>query len=176
MQAAELAREVGNKWMNVSMILYGSFARDEFDNRSDVDLLVIGKIAEDKVRGLADGVVEKLTGRGEKTWGFSFIFAKNIDEVDPSLKAAIATEGIVLLGKPSVGTKGLEPHLLFQYDVSKLSATERKRFYRALNVTGLWRFKWGSTLLVPASNAREAEDVLSKHRVVQRRTKVFVKA
>lgn len=175
-QAVELAREVGNKWANVTVVLYGSFARNEFDDRSDVDLLVIGEIVEDEVRWLADRIVEKLGRHGEKTWNFSFIFAKNIEEVDPSLKAAIATEGVVLLGKPSISSRGFEPHVLFQYDVSKLSATERKRFYRALGATGLSKFRWGSTLLVPASSAKEAEDVLGKHRVVLRRTKVFVKA
>lgn len=174
-QAAELAKEIGSKLAGVAVILYGSFARGKFDDRSDVDLLVVGEVAEERVRELANKVLKELEERGEKTWGFSFIFVESIDEVDPSLKATIATEGITLLGRPSVSAEGLEPHVLFQYDVSKLSATERKRFYRALNSTGLSKFKWGSALLVPASDAGEAEDLLSGHRVARRRARVLLK-
>lgn len=173
-QAVELAREIGNKWAGVTVILYGSFARGKFDDRSDIDLLVVGGVTEEEVRELANGVLKELEERGEQMWGFSFIFVKSIDELDPSLKAAIATEGVTLLGRPNVSAEGLEPHVLFQYDVSKLSATERKRFYRALNATGLSKFRWGSALLVPAPNAGKAEDLLGGHRVVQRRARVLV--
>lgn len=174
-QAVELVKEIGDRWRNATTILYGSFARGKFDDRSDVDLLIVGRVEEERVRQLADGVLRGMEKRGEKTWSFSLIFVESIDEVDPSLKATIATEGVTLLGRPSVSAEGLEPHVLYQYDVSKLSATERKRFYRALNLTGLSRFKWGSSLLVPASDAGEAEDLLSSHRVVKRRAKVLVK-
>lgn len=174
-QAVELAKEIGDRWRDATAILYGSFARGKFDERSDVDLLIVGRVEEDRARQLADEVLRGLEKRGEKTWSFSLIFVGSIDEVDPSLKATIATEGITLLGRPGVSAEGLEPHVIFQYDVSKLSSTERKRFYRALNSTGLSRFKWGSTLLVPASDAGEAEDLLSSHRVVKRRARVLVK-
>lgn len=174
-QAVELAKRIGNRWKNTTLILYGSFPNDKYDDRSDVDMLVIGRVPETEIRKIAQDVLKHLEQRGEKTWEFSLTFAKNLDELDPSLKAAVGVEGVVLLGRPLISARGLDPHVLVQYEVSGLSATERKRFYKALSSTNLKRYRWKTTLLIPAELANEAEKLLNRYKIMRRKIKVFVK-
>ena len=180
-QAVEFVKLAAEKFPSLKMIvLYGSFPRGEYDDRSDVDLLLLfdeekaeHKYLPEAVR-LGNDVVKKLEDSGEKTWDFQFLIAEDFDELDKTLKSTIASDGIVLYGEPRGLMKGLKAFMLFEYKTAGLSGRERVAFYRALRELGLMENKLGPTLLVPSKKAAEVEKLLSRYKTLKKRLAVFM--
>lgn len=180
-QAVEFVRRASEKFPSLRMIiLYGSFPKEEFNDRSDVDLLLLfdEKGAERKhlseVVGLGNDVIKKLEDSGENTWDFQFLVADDIQKLDRTLKTAIASQGIVLYGEPRGLIKGLKAFTLFEYQTANLSGSERVAFYRALREMGLTKNKLGPSLLVPTKKAGRVERLLARYKALKKHLTVFM--
>ena len=180
-QAVEFVKLAAEKFPGLKMIvLYGSFPREEYDDRSDVDLLLLfdEKEAERKYLSeavkLGNDIIKKLEDSGERTWDFQFLITENVEELDKTLKSTITSDGIVLYGEPRGLMRGLKAFTLFEYKTSDLSGSERVAFYRALRELGLMENKLGPTLLVPSKKAREVEKLLGRYKALKKRLVVFV--
>jgi len=115
-----------------SVVLFGSYARGDQDERSDIDLCVI----------LADPAAEKIVS--EKILDIEKKLDKNIQVVftdhgftgqDPNFIENILREGKLLFGvppSPSLETLNLKPYILVKYDLRKLTQPEKMRFNRLL--------------------------------------------
>ena len=173
-QASELARTIVQDYPDITLVLFGSFARDEHDDRSDIDILVLGECDEDTVRGRAEQVRHELDERLEMTREFSFLFARSWKDVDESLRMAIAAEGQVLLSRARPEFEQLASYVLLRYGTSHLDSTRRKKFYRALESTKLTNYKKGTVLLVPSSRSSEAERLLRTYEALRERIQVLM--
>ncbi|MFH1788185.1 MAG: nucleotidyltransferase domain-containing protein [Candidatus Altiarchaeota archaeon] len=128
----EIRKELRNLEGVESVILFGSYARGDMDDRSDIDLCIITK------DGNAEGKISEKILDLEKT------LDKNIQVVytdpeftgqDPNFMENILREGKTLIGDPPTPTLerlGLEPYMIFKYDLSKLSQPDKMRFHRIL--------------------------------------------
>ena len=180
-QAVEFVRKAVGKFSNLKMIiLYGSFPAEGYDDRSDVDLLLLfdeekaeQKYLPEAVK-LGNSIIKELNDSGERTWDFQFLIARDIEELDRTLKTTIVSDGVVLYGRPRGMLKGLQAFTLFEYQTAGLGGSERVAFYRALRELGLIENKLGPSLLVPSGRAREAEELLRRYRALKKRFPIFV--
>lgn len=114
-------------------LVFGSVARGEADNRSDVDLFVILKDTEPGgSAGVASLVseVEKEFNRPVQT----IISDKKFSKLEPQFLETILREHILIAGKVpeiTISALQLEPYSIIKYDLSNLSHPEKKQ------VTGL---------------------------------------
>jgi predicted nucleotidyltransferase len=180
-QALEFVRRAAERFPALRMVvLYGSFPKGDYDDRSDVDLLLLfgERGAERKYLSwavaLGNEVIKKLEDSGEKTWDFQFLIVEDVKRLDRSLRAAIASEGVVLYGEPRGLLKGPRAFALFEYRTSGLSGSERVAFYRALRARGLLESKLGPCLLVSSRDAGEVEKLLARYGILKRRYTVFM--
>ena len=116
----------------LDIILFGSAARKKTDP-GDIDVLVIFKEHADL--GVLQQLRRALAAHGDvqvigKTW---------TTLLDPAFNAreAILAEGRSLLRNERIAAGfGYEPRVLFRYDITPLTKTNRMRFYYALHGRG----------------------------------------
>jgi predicted nucleotidyltransferase len=163
-----------------TIIIYGSFPKDEYDDRSDVDTLLIFResAAEKKYRAdvikLGNRIIRDLEEGGERTWDFQFLITSNMEELDKTLKSAIHSDGIVIYGRPRIDRTELAKHVLFKYSVKGMPPVEKVMFYRALKQSGLSDFRVGNALLVPAGRAKGADSLLMKFKIEKSKLSVYL--
>jgi predicted nucleotidyltransferase len=163
-----------------TIILYGSFPKDEYDDRSDVNMLLIfgEKDAEKKrlpeVIRLGNKIIDELETGSERTWDFQFLITSDVKELDKSLRSAIRGDGIVLYGRPRIAETELAQHVLFKYSVKDIQPVEKVRFYRSLKQSGLSDYRIGNALLVPVEKARDAGSLLKKFKAKERELRVYL--
>ena len=180
-QALEFIREASKRFPTLrTVVLYGSFPKDEQDDRSDVDMLLVfrERDAERKHRAelvrLGNRIISDLEERGEKTWDFQFLITSDVRELDRSLKNAIRESGIVLYGKPKIDETELSLYVLYRYSVKNMQPVEKVKFYRALKHSGLSKFKIGNALLVPAEKAKDAGSLLRKFGIGESELRIYL--
>ena len=81
---------------------------------------------------IGNEIIDKLSGKGEETWNFQFVIAREVGDLDPTMQQAIVQEGIVLYGKPS--PKLFRRKIL--YTLAGKTRSEIVRFNRALRLRG----------------------------------------
>lgn len=112
----------------ISIILFGSVARNEATRESDVDIAIIySKKNHQTIRKIND----------IKPVEFQLIHL-TIDELkdEPTLTGALSGEGILLYGKPitiSLDDIELKSKMIIAYDTSKLDQNSRNKLNRALH-------------------------------------------
>jgi len=111
----------------LSIILFGSVARDEATLKSDVDIAIIYSKKKDET-------IKKINSI--KPEEFQLIHL-SIDELkdEPTLMGALSGEGILLYGKPitvSLEDMELKSKMIIAYDTSKLDQNTRSKLNRAL--------------------------------------------
>ena len=180
-QALEFVRRASKQFPKLrTIILYGSFPKDEYDDRSDVDMLLIfGEgVAEKEYRAeairLGNQIIRDLEAGGERTWDFQFLITSNVETLDKTLKSEIHSGGIVLYGRPRIARAELVQHVLFKYAVKGMPPVEKVRFYRALKQSGLSDYRVGNALLVPAEKARGADALLRKFKIEESKLRVYL--
>ena len=162
-----------------TIILYGSFPKDEYDDRSDIDMLLIfgEEDAEKKHRSevirLGNQIIDELETGGERTWNFRFLITSSVEKLDKSLRSAIRGDGIVLYGRPRIAETELAQHALFEYSVKDMQPVEKVRFYRALRQSGLSDYKVRNALLVPVEKAKDAGSLLKKFKIKESELRVY---
>jgi len=91
-QIRDLAREIRARWRISVIILYGSFARGDFHEGSDIDLIIVGDFSERPhkraafIIGLTDLPVEPICYTEEE-------FAELVRSGNPFIQQALA-EGV----------------------------------------------------------------------------------
>lgn len=127
-QVFEKIEHVANKLKEIegtiSIVLFGSFSRGDYDEGSDIDLLVVFKDKKHLDRGLSE--IYKTTA---KTDLFFQVIGLTLDELknSPLLETALR-EGKIYYAKPDVKkllTPTHEPYALVTYTTANLNAKER---------------------------------------------------
>ncbi|MBT9131232.1 MAG: hypothetical protein DDT41_01536 [candidate division WS2 bacterium] len=159
------------------VILFGSFARNEHDARSDIDMLLLFGERDPETKHLSEiikmgnEVVDELSKRGEQTWEFQFAVTESIQKIDPSMKQAIINEGTVLYGKPC--PLDLERKILYSYTLSDKTRSEMVRFNRALKLAGLIEKKAKNVILVNEAESMELKKILERFGVKHNKELIF---
>ena len=134
-QVFEKIEHVANKLKEIegtiSIVLFGSFSRGDYDEGSDIDLLVVFKDKKHLDRGLSE--IYKTTA---KTDLFFQVIGLTLDELknSPLLETALR-EGKIYYAKPDVKkllTPTHKPYALVTYTTANLNAKERVIFTQKL--------------------------------------------
>ncbi|MCX7838472.1 MAG: nucleotidyltransferase domain-containing protein [Anaerolineae bacterium] len=187
----------------VSAILYGSAVRGELHTKSDVDVLLLFDTDHDPELGeeatIAQRIGQTAALRTRCPYTFSFVIndVKNLRQLDSDYLWNITKEGIVIWSRPQyllgLHELPLEPYLIITYDLSKISAKDKRAVHRALYgyrtrrvvagkvyestspglVRGKIRRLAASVILAPASQADKILDALRARGVPTQQTKVW---
>ena len=103
------------------IILFGSIARDDFDEESDVDLFVDTK---ESIKKRVNSILEDYNKTKKfKEWdlkgiknSFSIISGDLNSDEWRDLRRGIANDGIVLYGKFSIGAENTKQYVLFSFE------------------------------------------------------------
>jgi predicted nucleotidyltransferase len=180
-QIFEFLRKAVSKFETLSqVILFGSFVRGEVDRRSDVDVLLIFNERNPerkhlrKVVKLGNEVIDELSSKGEKTWNFQFVIARDIGDLDLAMQQAIIQSGIIIYGKPS--PKKFRRKILFSYTLAGKTRSEMVRFNRALRLAGVLGKKSKNTILVDEIEGRKVNEILNTFGIQYSQRLVFESA
>lgn len=194
---AELVAKLSKVPRLSTAVLYGSAARGELTERSDIDLLLVFDTPHDPETGgeleaahrvLADLEVERRLQ----------LAATNLREpLDPDFLDNLCREGVVIYGKPLVLTAEklqLRPHVIFVYSVAGVPQVKKTQLQRALKgyrvLKRVGRKKYVSekeglleqlgakkigkgAVMVPQENSPAFESLFRQHGVKYRKMKVW---
>ena len=165
------------------IMLFGSVARDDFDEESDIDLFIDTKenIEQEVER------VHKLfmMSQVRKTWelkGLKHELSLKVGSLNEwRLKRSIISDGILLYGKMREMPENAEYYLLFQPSFQGLPRNRQLRIWRKLYgyqqkvgkkvykskslIESLNGKRIESSILIPAQREKEILEFLRKHRV-----------
>ncbi|MBD3252483.1 hypothetical protein GF386_02015 [Candidatus Pacearchaeota archaeon] len=123
------------------IILFGSVARGDFSQKSDVDLFIDLKDSgeEEKIKEIIRKEINKFEGRSEKTWflrGINLPIKVVIGDIEKEkwkdLKEEILAYGKIIYGKFQKTPEKLEHRILIMYDLKKLSQKRKMSLIREL--------------------------------------------
>jgi len=140
----EIAR-VADKARNldgvVAVILFGSYSRGDFDEGSDVDLLLIFKDKVKLDRSLSD--VYKITAKSDTP--FQAICLTLEELIRSPLLKTVSREGKIYYSEENVKkllTTTQKPHTLVTYSTANLSPKERVKFTQRLEGRGKGKYRY----------------------------------
>ncbi len=150
-----------------AIILYGSYARGDFDRRSDIDLLII--VDAQQPKKFLKEVIKRVSSIDPE--GKISPRLTNFKDYDPAFFQNVLREGRVLFGSLVVGAKNLalQPYRLINYDLTTLPASVKvrisRRVYGYTSLKGAKKYRYQgladeegvfvfptSTVLLPESN------------------------
>jgi predicted nucleotidyltransferase len=162
-----------------AIILYGSFAREDYGPRSDIDLMLITSKKE-TMDELQDAIISLDVGRSIQP---VIRTAKELAETDTGLLQNLFLEGkIIYLREPIdidvAALLQLKPFLVYTFDLGNLDQKEKAKFNRAFyprsrenyNYPGLLAQLSGQKLargcvMIPFSNRNPAEKFFKSQKV-----------
>jgi predicted nucleotidyltransferase len=176
-QIKELAEALSQVQGVLAVILFGSYARGEQNEGSDVDLLIL---FEDK-KNLEKGR-EALFEITSKRNLFVSMVALTVDELRTStLLSPILRDGKVLFARQPFDLQSLanfKPHVIITYSAKSMSQRDKVKFVQRLYGRKSGKYSYGGLLervkgykigrncfMVPLDSAKEAMSFLDKHRV-----------
>lgn len=125
-----------------SAVLYGSAVRGEMHHKSDIDVLLLFDTDHNPELGVEAEIAVSVAGDAVMTSGcpyeFSFVISniRDLAETDTDYLWNVAREGIVIWGRPEyvlpTDAMSLSPYLIITYDLSDLSARDKRAVHRAL--------------------------------------------
>jgi predicted nucleotidyltransferase len=185
----KIAKELSKIEDVKSVILYGSFAREEFTSRSDVDLFIL--TTEDKTqKEIHDKVIELESEIGRNIQPTIRTIAE-LQKTDTGLLQNIFQEGKILcLREPSDIPSAIllqqKPYLIYSFQISSLPQKEKARFNRQLyeqtrkgyNYKGLLQEIGGQKLsagcvMIPYEQKEKIEKFFKKFKVKFEQLKVW---
>lgn len=164
------------------IILHGSIARGDFDEKSDVDLFID---ADEKIEKKINSVLEDYyKTKKYKEWELkginnpiSIIIGKLDSDEWKDLKRAIMNTGLVLYGKYKASAEKINHYTLFSFenikpDKKRVSiyrklfgfSINKKNYPGMLDKIGAVRISKGSAL-VPIEHANKLKEYFNEHRV-----------
>jgi len=173
----ELGREFGKINGVEAVVLFGSYARGDFDEGSDVDLLLI---FQDKFS--LEGGWRKITETTAKRHVFVQVVAMTADELRLSpLLSVVLREGKTLFSTEGFSLQGLanfKPYALVSYDLKSMTPDNKVKFVQTLQgrksgkyaykgiLLELGGFKVGrNCLLLPQESVAKLTDFFDKEGV-----------
>lgn len=178
-------------------ILYGSAARGELTETSDIDLMLVFDVPHNPETGGELEVAHRILGE-TKTERKLQIVATNLQQaLEPDFLDNISREGTIIYGKPIILTTEnlqLKPYVIYTYSVANIPQIKKTMLQRALKgykVTreikgklykseknGLLKIlgakKLGKgVIMVPQENSKEIEKLFTQHDVKNTKMKIW---
>jgi len=123
-----------------SIILFGSIAREDYDEESDIDIFIDLEKDIKEVEELVNYSINQFEIKARETWHLKGIknpikcITGSLDGKEWSeLRKEIISNNIVLYGSTSCKEEELKPYYLFQYSLKRLSQKKRMDFLRKMN-------------------------------------------
>ncbi|MDI6708847.1 MAG: nucleotidyltransferase domain-containing protein [Candidatus Thermoplasmatota archaeon] len=178
-------------------ILYGSAARGEITEASDIDLMLIFDVPHNPETGGELEKAHKILGKIETKRKIQLVAYNLKQALDPDFLDNVAREGVVIHGKPLVITAEklrLSPYIIFTYSVAGVAQLKKSGFQRALRgyktikkVKGklykseslgalklLSARKLGKgSVIVPQEKAKEFEELLKRYKLKYSKIKAW---
>lgn len=178
-------------------ILYGSAARGELTETSDVDLLLVFDVPHNPETGGELEAAHRVLGEVKTERKLQLVATNLQHALEPDFLDNISREGIVIYGKPLLLTAErlkLTPHVVYTYSVAGLPQLKKSQFQRAIRgyrvVKRVGRRRYVSegegllktlkakkigkgVLMVEQENSGALEDVLGQHGIKYSKFKVW---
>lgn len=178
-------------------ILYGSAARGELTETSDIDLLLVFDVPHNPETGGELEAAHRILGEVKTERKLQLVATNLKHALEPDFLDSMCREGIVIYGKPLLlTTEGLKltPRVAYTYSMAGLSQLKKSRFqralkgYRVVKQVGKRRYvseregllktlevkKLGKgVLMVGQENSRAIEEVLGQHDIKYSKFKVW---
>ena len=161
-----------------AIFLYGSFARDEYTSRSDIDLFILTtrsetqKDVEEKVIALESEIDRNIQP--------TIRTIKELQKTDTGLLQNIFQEGKVLYLKepadiPSAILLEQKPYLIYSFQISSLAQKDKVRFNRQLYEQTKKEYKYKGLLQKIGGQKLSAGCVIIPYRQKEKIEKIFKK-
>lgn len=129
----KLKKCLGSRFKGISVIAFGSVARGEAKDDSDLDLLVLNADSKKMRKGISDTILDL---EKEHDKNIQLIFSDDrFSGLDRTFVEAVLRDGIPLLGKlPDVTLDrlSLEPYRIIRYDMKALPQEKKMRLRRLM--------------------------------------------
>ncbi|MBU0627719.1 MAG: nucleotidyltransferase domain-containing protein [Nanoarchaeota archaeon] len=164
------------------VILFGSVARGDFDDKSDIDLFVDTESGKKDIEILLELYEKSEESRKYRLEGIKNDIMLKVGKLDKwgSLKLSIASDGILLYGKYEESPKGIKNYLLFKISAGKMERKNKIKIWRKVYgyrqkigkkvyyskglVEGGKKLGFG-LFFMPSDKSREMIDFLRKNKV-----------
>jgi len=178
-------------------ILYGSAARGELTETSDIDLLLIFDVPHNPETGGELEKAHRILGEIETKRKLQIVATNLKQALEPDFLDNICREGVMIYGKPLVLTPEklqLKPYILFTYSVAGLPQIKKSQLQRALKgykvirkirgkeyksekegmLKALQAKKLGKgVIMVPQENSKALEELFLQHKVKHTKVKIW---
>lgn len=127
----EFVKQISELEELISITLFGSVAKDEATEQSDIDFLIV--VSNMKIEKNIITIANEISDKYNKKFQV-IIKTKKLEGLDSSMIEDISKDGVLLYGLPiKVKQKDLElePYLLAIYSLAELPQSEKMKFKRA---------------------------------------------
>lgn len=128
---------------------YGSFARGDFSQRSDIDFFVLAEKPSQTEKQMKELEKEILSKTGKNA--HIELQGPRVKEEDKSLIKTVLKEGKLLFSRRNWVWEGfqlgLKSHYIYKYDITSIPAAQRNKLTRALYPSKSWYYKKGKKVL-----------------------------
>lgn len=172
------------------VILFGSVARGDFDNESDIDLFIDTKTDEEKIRNLFSLFKKSEIQRKWELKGLKHEISLKIGNLNEwKLKRSIISDGIVLYGKFAGIPEKIEHYALFNLSFGGIKKSRQVKLWRKLYgykqkvgkriyetrglVKELQGRRFESTITIPNKNTQIITDFLKKEKIKYIATEIW---
>lgn len=129
--------------------VYGSFARGDFSQRSDIDFFVLAEKPGQTEKHMKEVEKEILSKTGKNA--HIELQGPRVKEEDRSLIKTVLKEGKLLFSRRNLVWEGfqlgLKPYYIYKYDITSIPAAQRNKLTRALYPSKSWYYKKGKKVL-----------------------------
>jgi len=181
----------------ITAILYGSAARGELTEGSDIDLMLVFDVPHNPETGGELEVAHRILGEIETERRLQVVATNLKQALDPDFLDNISREGLIIYGKPLILTTEnlqLKPYVIYTYSVEGLPQTEKTRLQRALKGYRVVRKLGGKAyksekkglleilqakklgkgvIMVPQDNSKALEKLFTQHNIKHIKTKAW---
>lgn len=116
------------------IILFGSVARNEFDDESDIDLFIDSDLNKKEIGSILELYEISEDAKKYRLEGIKNKISLKIGKVDEwkSIKRSIISNGILLYGKYEEMPKGIKNYMLFKILIGKIERKDKIKIWRKL--------------------------------------------
>lgn len=130
----DFAKEAADVEGVVQIILFGSVAKEEADERSDVDFFIVLDKKNKKIQKLVQDIAYDVEKKHNRTVQLTFS-GRSLEGIDASFLEDVFGHGIVVFSRETALTiRGLklDPLAVFSFSLKNLSQADKMRVKRAL--------------------------------------------
>jgi len=178
-------------------IIYGSAARGELTETSDIDLMLVFDVPHNPETGGELEVAHRILGEIKTERRLQLVATNLKQALDPDFLDNISREGLIIYGKPVILTTEnlqLKPYVIYTYSVKGLPQTEKTMLQRALKGYKVVRKLKGKVyksekkglleilqakklgkgvIMVPQENSKALEKLFTQHNIKHAKIKAW---